>query len=390
MLQRLCLRTITKHYALKKLFRYQSTLAVNRLQNEINQVNANQRHILVSRLKFDLSVRKFSEKSSNDDPSDDISEKGTNETLPSEYPATNDAFSGALAALTVPDNWPTVPVIAINRHPVFPRFIKIIEVSNAALIELIKRKVKLNQPYAGVFMKKDESNENEVVEKLDDLFSVGCFVQIHEMQDLGNKLRMVVMAHRRVKIIKQLFEETNGDVARKKRIRRRRNALEKLNNNAVVETQILEDNSNSEEINQTDALPPKSQPITLVEVENVIHDKFELTEEIKALTQEIVKTIRDIISLNPLYRESILQMIQAGQRVVDNPVFLADLGASLTGADPKELQEILEERNISKRLYLSLAILKKEFELSKLQQKIGKEVEEKVKQQHRKYMLQNE
>ena len=36
---------------------------------------------------------------------------------------------------------------------------------------------------------------------------------------------------------------------------------------------------------------------------------------------------------------------------------------------------------------LSLSLLKKEFELSKLQQKIGREVEEKVKQQHRKYIL---
>lgn len=36
---------------------------------------------------------------------------------------------------------------------------------------------------------------------------------------------------------------------------------------------------------------------------------------------------------------------------------------------------------------LSLKLLKKEYELSKLQQKIGKEVEEKVKQQHRKYIL---
>lgn len=34
-----------------------------------------------------------------------------------------------------------------------------------------------------------------------------------------------------------------------------------------------------------------------------------------------------------------------------------------------------------------MALLKKEFELSKLQQKIGREVEEKVKQQHRKYIL---
>ena len=42
---------------------------------------------------------------------------------------------------------------------------------------------------------------------------------------------------------------------------------------------------------------------------------------------------------------------------------------------------------ISKRLFLALSLLKKEFELSKLQQRIGKEVEEKVKKQHREYIL---
>jgi ATP-dependent Lon protease len=36
---------------------------------------------------------------------------------------------------------------------------------------------------------------------------------------------------------------------------------------------------------------------------------------------------------------------------------------------------------------LSLSLLKKELELSRLQAKIGREVEEKVKQQHRKYIL---
>lgn len=45
---------------------------------------------------------------------------------------------------------------------------------------------------------------------------------------------------------------------------------------------------------------------------------------------------------------------------------------------------------IPKRLMLSLSLLKKEYELSKLQQKIGREVEEKVKQHHRKYILQEQ
>ena len=107
----------------------------------------------------------------------------------------------------------------------------------------------------------------------------------------------------------------------------------------------------------------------------------------QALTQEIVKTVRDIIALNPLYRESVQQMVAQGQRVVDNPVYLSDLGAALTASEPDEVQKVLEETNIPRRLMLALAMLKKEFELSKLQQKIGREVEEKVKTQHRKFML---
>lgn len=41
------------------------------------------------------------------------------------------------------------------------------------------------------------SNELDVVKSLDSIYSTGTFVQIHEMQDLGDKLRMIVMGHRR-------------------------------------------------------------------------------------------------------------------------------------------------------------------------------------------------
>lgn len=133
-----------------------------------------------------------------------------------------------------------------------------------------------------------------------------------------------------------------------------------------------------------------TQPILMVEVENIQNDPFTQTQEVKALTQEVIKTIRDIITMNPLYRESLQQMLHQNQRVVDNPVYLCDLGASLSAADPPELQAIMEEMDVPKRLMLALSLLKKELELSKLQAKIGKEVEEKVKQQHRKYILQEQ
>lgn len=309
------------------------------------------------------------------------SSDGDNDGSSDSAPEAEDQVPHTLpATVIVPEVWPNVPVIAVNRNPVFPRFIKMIEISNPELIDLIRRKVKLNQPYAGVFLKKDEENDNDVVKNLSDIYNVGTFVQIHEIQDLGDKLRIVAMAHRRIKILGQLIDdmeapEEESDEKRRRK-RKRRNALPE-SESAPVEPVLQGEES-------------PTSPVLMVEVENVIHEKFRQTEEVKALTQEVIKTIRDIISLNPLYRESLQQMLHQGQRVVDNPVYLSDLGAALTGAEPAELQAVLEEMDIPKRLMLSLSLLKKELELSKLQQKIGKEVEEKVKQQHRKYILQEQ
>ncbi|CAG9566323.1 unnamed protein product [Danaus chrysippus] len=311
-------------------------------------------------------------------------------------------FSSQLpATVAVPEVWPQVPVIAINRNPVFPRFIKLIEISNPALIDLIRRKVKLNQPYVGIFLRKKEDEKSDVVSSLDDLHDVGVFAQIHEMQDMDYKLRLVVMAHRRIKITGQFIEDeietgpaemklkfpvfnvefnvTREESDAERRRRKYRNTRRQRNDTDAEQEKEVQDTK--------DAKKPPPDQLMMVKVENMMHEKFQQNEEVKALTQEIIKTIRDIINMNPLYRESLHHMLAQGQRVVDDPVYLADLGAALTAAEPKDLQPVLEEMDIPKRLLLSLSLLKKEYELSKLQQKIGKEVEEKVKQQHRKYIL---
>jgi len=284
------------------------------------------------------SVRHFSSKPPDDDDID------ATLTFQDETPGDPSGIPNVPATQTVPDVWPIVPVIAVNRHPVFPKFIKIIEITDSRLMDIVRRKVKLNQPYAGIFVKKNDDNNSEVVNDMQEVYPIGTFAQIHELQDLGTKIRMVLMAHRRIRLLTQVEEDLKPDEA-----------------------------------------PPLG--ILVAETENVTHNTFETTEEVKAMTQEVIKTIRDIIALNPLYRDSLQQMLQFGQRVVDNPVYLSDLGAALTGGETQELMAVLEEPDVPARLMLALKLLKKEYELSKLQQKIGKEVEDKVKSVQRKYML---
>ncbi|KAG5871331.1 hypothetical protein JTB14_034354 [Gonioctena quinquepunctata] len=348
----------------------------------VSVLNCDKRHrILEKNSIFPTHIRYYTSKSP--EGSDDE---------PPHPPPEEESFNPQLpATVAVPEVWPHVPVIAINKNIVFPRFIKLIELTNPHLIELIRRKVKLNQPYCGIFLKKHEDNDAEVVNNVDDVYNVGVFAQIHEMQDLGDKLRLVVMAHRRIKITGQILEssedvpkeETEND---KRKRKLRNNRMKK----SVPESRPLEESKEQKPTIETKLKTPLKEGLLMAEVENVVHNKFRQTEEVKALTQEVIKTIRDIISLNPLYRDSLQQMMHQGQRVVDNPVYLSDLGAALTAAESKELQEVLEEMDISKRLMLSLSLLKKEYELSKLQQKIGREVEEKVKQHHRKYILQEQ
>ncbi|XP_049812464.1 lon protease homolog, mitochondrial-like [Schistocerca nitens] len=345
------------------------------------------------------SIPRYSEASSDHDnkPPNDSSYRsgsGSDDDQPTPRPLPT--------TVAVPEVWPNVPLIAVNRTPLFPRFIKIVEISNPQLVDLIRKKVKWNQPYAGVFLKINDENTSDVVTNVSDVYRIGTFAQIYEMQDLGDKLRLVVMAHRRIRLLGPLIDEVESqdetDVDRRRRKRR------KKKNNNVEEEQIVATESSHPSSQQQQPSPPpagtadtraqaaedekqQAKPILMVEVENVTHEKFRQTEEVKALTQELIKTIRDLINLNHLYRDALQQMLHQGERVVDNPVYLSDLGAALTGAEPQELQEVLSEMDIPKRLMLSLALLKKEFELSKLQQKIGREVEEKVKQQHRKYIL---
>ncbi|XP_043464986.1 lon protease homolog, mitochondrial isoform X1 [Leptopilina heterotoma] len=406
-------RLFTKNYLCQRQKDLPVRLRVASDSRQLNWSTSRERIRGYSQSSVIISTRAFSTKKPSDKSPASASEDGEQSD---EYPAT------LPATVVVPEIWPNVPVIAINRHPVFPRFVKLIEITNPILIDLIRRKVKLNQPYIGIFLKKNEENDSEVVQNLDDVYSIGTFAQIHEAQDLGDRLKLVVMAHRRIKIVGQILEEltpkatkhemkltfpilnttitvpvddtmsgggnkkTRRSIVRKKFEQKPPDEVKpessEETNSEVVEA---EDKSidKGEKINPDNAV----QPFLMAEVVNITHEKFRQTEEIKALTQELIKTIRDIISMNPLYRESLQQMLHQGQRVVDNPVYLSDLGAALTGADAQELQQVLEEMDILKRLRLSLALLKKEYDLCKLQQKIGREVEEKVKQQHRKYIL---
>lgn len=52
------------------------------------------------------------------------------------------------------------------------------------------------------------------MQNVSDVFPIGTFAQIHEMQDLGDKLRIVVMAHRRIRLLGQLIDDSESSLGK--------------------------------------------------------------------------------------------------------------------------------------------------------------------------------
>ena len=107
---------------------------------------------------------------------------------------------------------------------------------------------------------------------------------------------------------------------------------------------------------------------------------------LKATTMEMISTLKELLHLHPLYNEQMRNFIQFGADFHDLSR-LADLAASLTSGDSVALQAILEELSVPERAEKSLLLLRKEAELVKLQQDIGRRVEEKISKDQRKYFL---
>ena len=126
----------------------------------------------------------------NDNNTNDNNKEGEDFIIEQPQPQANS--NNVPATQIVPEIYPIVPLVTVNRNPLFPKFVKLVEISDEKMVKMLRTKVRLNRPYVGVFVKKEDSNENEMIDDLDKIYQIGTFSQIVEMQDLGNRLRMVI------------------------------------------------------------------------------------------------------------------------------------------------------------------------------------------------------
>ncbi len=113
--------------------------------------------------------------------------------------------------------------------------------------------------------------------------------------------------------------------------------------------------------------------------------ELSVNQELKAYSLAIISVLKELMKLNPLQEESIRMFLSRSS--FEDPGQLADFAANLTTADGPELQEVLEEFDVRHRIDKTLVLLRKELEVSRIQQKITKQIEEKMTSQQREFFL---
>ncbi|MEE4362602.1 MAG: endopeptidase La [Desulfotignum sp.] len=108
-------------------------------------------------------------------------------------------------------------------------------------------------------------------------------------------------------------------------------------------------------------------------------------DKLKAYAISIISSIKQLLSLNPLYSEELKQYL--GRFSPDQPSPLTDFAAGITTASGDVLQEILETESVMERMKQVLMLLQKEIEIAKLQTQIRKDINTQVDENKRKFFL---
>jgi ATP-dependent Lon protease len=234
---------------------------------------------------------------------------------------------------------PTLPypdqlyVLPLNRRPFFPGMAAPIVIEPGSYYEVLKIVAKTDHKCVGLFLThKEDANIYKI--GLNDLHSVGVVARI---------LRIIPMEQGGAQVVLNM----------EKRV-----VIEKGVKNKYLAAKVKYHDD-----------PP------------VEH----LSRELKAYSISIITTIKELLKLNPLFKEEL--QIFLGHSDFTEPGRLADFAVALTTATREELQEVLETFDIEKRIDRALMLLKKELDISKLQSTINQRIEATISKTQREFFL---
>ena len=127
------------------------------------------------------------------------------------------------------------------------------------------------------------------------------------------------------------------------------------------------------------------KPPYLVQVEYPRSQGDRDSDEIKAYAMALIKEIKELLPLSPLYSEELKQYM--ANFSPNQPSLMADFSAALTTATGEQLQEIMDTLPLRSRMEKVLVLLRKEREVAALQGQITRQVNEQASAQQRERWL---
>jgi ATP-dependent Lon protease len=223
-------------------------------------------------------------------------------------------------------------ILPLTRRPFFPGMAAPVVIEQGQFYEVLKMVAKTEHKSMGLFLtKKEDANVYEL--KFDDLCKVGVLARI---------LRIIPMEQGGAQVV--LNMEKRIEITR----------------------------------------PAKSKYLR-AHVKYIEEAGGKLTKELKAYSISIITTIKELLKLNPLFKEE-LQIFLSHSDFTE-PGKLADFAVALTTAGREELQEVLETPDLHKRIDKALLLLRKELDLSKLQNSITQKMEQTISKTQRDFFL---
>lgn len=121
------------------------------------------------------------------------------------------------------------------------------------------------------------------------------------------------------------------------------------------------------------------------EVEYMQDSKEKPSTDLKAYMMAVSSEIKELLKHNPLFQEQVNLVV--AQLNYEAPGQTMDVISNLLSAESEVLQELLEQFDLMERAKMLLGLVKEELEISKIQQRIKQQVEDKVNKQQKEFFL---
>ena len=222
-----------------------------------------------------------------------------------------------------------VYLLPISDRPFFPSQTLPIIINEKLWLETIERVGRTPQRLVGISLAR---HKPENIPRPEDFSAIGTVARIHHAQRIDGNVHFIAEGIRRFRVYRWVSEKLPY----------------------LVQVEYLE--------------PP-------------VEDK----DKIKAYSHAIINTIKELLPLNPLYKEQLRVFLDRFNPDDASP--LADFAALLTSADGLQLQDILEALPLTKRMEKVMLLLRKEIEYAGMQANIRQKVEAQMSDQQKDFFL---